>query len=476
LTPARAALRGFGWQPLGRRAPVLTGLDLAIEPGERLLLTGPSGSGKSTILRALAGVLGASVPGEVSGAVEVDARVGLLLQNPGDAVVAARIGRDVAFGPENAAMAREEIWRRVRESLAAIGMPYGLEHPTQALSGGELQRLALAGVLALEPGLLLLDEPTSMLDAANAEGVRRAVLAVVAQTGASLLVVEHHVAPWLAHVDRVVVLGADGHITADTSPQELACMDPAALAGDGVWMPGLPAPTPLDLPATLVGPRHAPLPLRAESLAVELRTRTLRGPVTTPALRGVDAELAGAAITAFTGPSGAGKSTLAAALAGLLVPVAGRVVAPEPAWHRWRPRDRAAQVGWVPQNAEHGFLTSRVCHEVVVTANRLGVEVDVGETLEAVGLSHLADANPYQLSGGEQRRLAIVAALAHRPPVLLLDEPTVGQDRDTWAAVVGWAMSAARAGAAVGVASHDPALAAASDHEVTLERGRVAIR
>ncbi|HZK60416.1 MAG TPA: ABC transporter ATP-binding protein, partial [Cryobacterium sp.] len=149
-------------------------------PGERILLAGPSGSGKSTLLRALAGVLTTTDSGDLGGVVTVDGQdphgggspVGLLVQDPADAMVAQRVGRDVAFGPENIGLPRERIWPRVRAALDAVGFPYGIDHPVDAVSGGEAQRLALAGVLALGPRLVLLDEPTSMLDLFSAATVR----------------------------------------------------------------------------------------------------------------------------------------------------------------------------------------------------------------------------------------------------------------------------------------------------------------
>ena len=170
------------WRPFGRREPVLSGICLRIEPGSHVLLAGPSGAGKSTLLRALAGVLTTTESGDFSGSVLVDgappagSSVGLMMQDPDDALVAGRAGRDVAFGPESFGMPRDEIWSRVRSALASVGFPYDEDRPTSALSGGETQRLALAGVLALTPGLVLLDEPTSMLDPSSAAMVRDCLL------------------------------------------------------------------------------------------------------------------------------------------------------------------------------------------------------------------------------------------------------------------------------------------------------------
>lgn len=447
LRAGEVRLTGLTWTPLGRRAPVIDGLDLTIEAGERVLLLGASGAGKSSVLHALAGALGSTIAGDLTGDVSVGGRLGLLTQDPTDAVVADRIGRDVAFGPENVGLGREQIWARVDDALAAVGLSYGRDHPTVALSGGEQQRLALAGVLALEPDVMLLDEPTSMLDAATAETVRDAVVDVVGER--TLLVVEHRFEPWLDHVDRVVVL-ADGGVSFDGPVRLFLSQDFPAL-----WMPGAPAPAPLDVPSELVVPTGEVVEPRAEGLAVELVTRLLRGTHRSHPLNGLDVAVRAGRRLALTGPSGAGKSTALAALAGFVPASAGRVV---PDLARRRSRDLAGLLGWVPQNPEHAFVTTRVDQEVVATADRRGLPVDGAAVLDVLGLGHVAAAHPFRLSGGEQRRLALAAALAHRPGLVMLDEPTVGQDRATWAAVAGWIAAAAREGAAVAVSTHDEAL------------------
>jgi energy-coupling factor transport system ATP-binding protein len=447
--PGRVRFAGFTWRPLGRRVPVVSDLDLEISPGERVLLLGASGAGKSSLLHALAGALGTTIAGEVSGVAEVEGRLGLLPQDPDDAVVADRIGRDVAFGPENLALPREQIWSRVAAALEAVRLPYGNDHLTTALSGGERQRLALAGVLALRPDLLLLDEPTSMLDADHAESVREAVLEVAG--GRTLVVVEHRFEAWLEHVDRIVVL-ADGGIGFDGPVAAFLSVSSSGPPMDGLWMPGLPPPEPIDVPGELVRPDSDAFAVRAEDVTVDLVTRTLRGTQRTRALDGLDLELGPGSRTAVVGPSGAGKSTALAVLGGLIKPLSGSVT---PALARRRSRELAHDVGWVPQDAELGFVTTEVAAEIGRTGEVVERPVDVAAVLEVLGLGRLGAAHPYRLSGGEQRRLAIAAALAHRPGLVLLDEPTVGQDRNTWAAVAGWIAAAARAGATVGVSTHD---------------------
>lgn len=444
------AFHDYSWTPLHARGPVLDRLDLVVEPGERVLLVGPSGSGKSTALHAIAGALGTTLVGDASGSVEVAGRIGMVTQDPSASIVADRIGRDVAFGPENLGLPRDEIWRRVDASLAAVGLDYGRDRFTSALSGGERHRLALAGALATRPDVLLLDEPTSMLDPDLAVEVRDAVLRVVGER--SLLVVEHRFEPWLDHVDRVVVLEA-GRIVLDGSVAEFL----GASVPDALWMPGRPAPMPAPVPEALVRPA-AEATVEARDLVVDRVTRTLRGTERTRAVDGLTLTLSPGTVTALVGPSGAGKSTALLALGALVKPESGSVTDPD-------------DLGWCPQDPEVGFVARTVRLELEATPAALGREVDTEAILELIGLAGRGDDHPYRLSGGEQRRLALAAALAHRPGLVLADEPTVGQDRGTWALVAGWLGAAARAGATVAVSTHDSELP--RDRDVVLKGGAV---
>ncbi len=485
---------------------MLSNLDLRVAPGERLLLAGPSGSGKSTLLRAVAGLLLTDAVGDLSGRVTIDGRppqevpgqVGLLLQDPSAAVVASRVGRDVAFGLENTRVPREEMPPRVRGALEAAHFPYDEQRATGSLSGGETQRLALAGALALSPRVLLLDEPTAMLDEEGSARVRRSVLDVAARNGTTLVVVEHRLGPWIEHMDRCVVLDRNGDIVADGPPATVLADQGESLAVQGIWVPGLPEPDPLDIDPVLVTPEE---PLPAGSRLVDARDLVVRyrsafrgprgGPLDAPALAGVSCSLTAGALTALTGPSGAGKSTLLSVLAGLQQPESGVADVHERLAGRkgrsvWRltSRELAGGFAWVPQLPEHGLVRHTVLEELMVTSRALGRPEAASRTrclalLDVLGLGHLATASGHHLSGGEQRRLVVAAALAHGPAGLFLDEPTVGQDRNTWAAVLGVCEAARAAGAAVAVATHDLDVAR---HAVTtggdsmhLEHGRLRV-
>ncbi|PRY23952.1 ABC transporter ATP-binding protein [Pseudosporangium ferrugineum] len=443
---AEVVLRNFGWRHAGRRSWAVRGVDLRIGHGERVLLLGPSGAGKSTLLAALAGLLPAD-SGESEGTVEIDGEgVGLLFQDPQTQLVMARSGDDVAFGPENTGVPAAQIWPRVSDALDRVGFPYPITRRTAALSGGEQQRLALAGVLALRPGLLLLDEPTANLDPAGGELIREAI----ARVGTTLILVEHRVEQALPLIDRVVVLAPGGGVAADGSPEVVFAGHGPSLAEQGVWVPGYPLP------------RHRAVATPAEALvrgeAVAVRDR----------LRPVSIEARAGEALAVVGPNGAGKSTLALVLGGLLAPTSGTVTAfadPRPP-HRWRAATLTGRIGSVFQSPEHQFVTSRVADELALGPRRLGrpaaeVRATVDELLARLRLTALAEANPYTLSGGEARRLSVATALATAPRLLVLDEPTFGQDRATWIDLVALLAGLRDEGHGIVAVTHDDAFVTA---------------
>ncbi|CAN5266473.1 ATP-binding cassette domain-containing protein [soil metagenome] len=474
--------QGWGWRHAGRARPTLEGIDLTIEPGQRVLLLGPSGSGKSTLLHGLAGLLGGSEDGSETGKLLVDGappphrrqRIGMVLQSPDAQVILPRVGDDVAFGMENFGIAREEIWPRVRQALAAVGLPLPLDHDTSALSGGQKQRLALAGVLAMRPGLILLDEPTANLDPAGVAEVRDAVAAVAEHSGATLVVIEHRTSTWLPVVDRVVVLDAGGGILADGPAQDTISHARDHLIRAGVWVPDSPRPfvrrdRGADQGAVLVAAG-----LHVGQPAGQTLPHTL------------DFAIHQGATTVITGPNGAGKSTLALTLGGLIPARRGSLqstaaLAPAPRRRepiRWRSRELLTRIGSVFQDPEHQFLTARVRGEIALGPSALKLSTaDVSDLtddlLSRLRLSHLADVNPYTLSGGEKRRLSVATVLAAKPRVMVLDEPTFGQDRNTWEELIRILADAADDGVAVVASTHDlDFVELLADHRIDLRACR----
>lgn len=471
--------RGWGWRHAGRRGWALRGLDLRIDDGERVLLLGPSGAGKSTLLQGIAGLLRAPEAGDAEGTLCVhghpvagpDRRTGIVFQDPASSLVMARVGDEVAFGLENRAVPATQIWPGVRAALDAVELRYPLSHAVEHLSGGEQQRLAIADVLAVTPRLWLLDEPTSNLDPPGAALVRDTLATLLDDGSTTVVIVEHRVDDLVEMVDRVVVLEPGGGVRHDGAPSDVFSRHATSLRDAGVWVPG-----------------RAPLrraPVRAPGTPVVAADGvTVRYPAAeVDALGDVDLEIAASQVTAVVGANGSGKSTLALCLASLLVPTSGTVRflagGPEIPYARWKPRQLVRHVGTVFQEPEHQFVAASVGAELAVGAERARMAPDavrrrVGELLERLHLAHLAPANPFTLSGGEKRRLSVATALVTDPRLLVLDEPTFGQDARTWEELVDLLAEARDADRAVVTVTHDEDLVEVlADRVVRLDAGRL---
>jgi energy-coupling factor transport system ATP-binding protein len=377
--------------------PVLDDVTLELAEGEHVALLGPSGSGKSTLLRAFAGLVPHFHGGRMAGRVvvagidtrearptELAGTVASVFQDPEDQVVMARVINEVAFGLENTGVASDEIWPRAEEALALVGVEHLADRLTAELSGGELQRVALATALALRPRLLLLDEPTSQLDPDGAE----AFFDLVERVDCAVLVSEQRPARPLAHVDRVLFMDA-GRIVLD-APREEALEWLAA--NRPLFLPHAP-----DVVARVRGVRYS----YGDRLAVDNASLEVR--------RGE--------IVALVGPNGAGKTTLARIAAGLLEPEVGEVM-----------HLRAA---YLTQDPGRHLVTEHVLDEVALGADEPRARV----ALDQLGLAAHASRHPRDLSAGERERVALAAVLATEPDFLVLDEPTRGVDPERKAAL-----------------------------------------
>lgn len=486
---AVVAATGFGWRHASRKKLALADLNFRINAGEKVMILGESGAGKSTLLSAIAGVLGGEDEGDFHGELTLaghDVRdtaavrglVGMVLQDPDSQVISSRVGDDVAFGCENLGLPRKEIWQRVHEALDMVGLSLPIDHPTSRLSGGQKQRLALAGIIAMGARVIVLDEPTANLDPQGVRDIVAAITDVARRTGATLIVVEHQIGIWEDVVDRGIVLSAEGTLLDDAPLTELLQRQGTNLATRGIWVPDrfLPRELKLQTPTN-----------RPESTTAALETAELLTGWTQPIGAPRSLSLPAGAGTIITGPNGAGKTTLALTMAGLLPPLGGQVYVKgyEGQPHTWTSADLARRIGFVFQDPEHQFLTATVLDEMLLAPrvfaadshrrwpwSRLpeasGVDKQRAlDLLERLGLAQLAAANPFTLSGGQKRRLSVATALIATPQILILDEPTFGQDRRTFIDLTELLRELCEGGTAVAAITHDENFAAVlGDHRI----------
>ncbi len=507
--PPALVAEGLCWTYRGARQPALLGLTFDLAAGRVLLVLGPSGSGKSTLARALAGIVPHALAGTWEGALRVGdddvpatpagrlgQRVGLVFQDPESQLVMPRVGDEVAFGLENRAWPRQAMLQRVPEALALAGLTGFERRLSRGLSGGEQQRLALAGVLAPLPGLLVFDEPTANLDPPGMVAFFERLRALAAGGEHTIVIIEHRLEAALPLADAVLLLDDAGRQLAFGAPAEVGPLQAGALERLGGWVPaawwdgqggraeegtGAVPPTPPGAPggpAAGAAERPGAEVARVEDVVVRYGSspedrRT--------ALDGVNLVARAGERVALVGPNGSGKSTLLAVLAGVQRPQLGRagIVGPggalvDPA--RLGSADLPDLIGLVFQDPELGFVARRVADEVGATlTGRIGAGPpgEVVATLGRFGLAGLEERDPFRLSQGQQRRLGLAALAVRRPRLLLLDEPTFGLDRRGTRQVVALLEEGRSAGQAQVLATHDPRMLPACDRVLALDGGHV---
>ncbi len=449
--------------------PALVAVDLAVEPGEVLLVVGPSGSGKSTLLRAVNGLVPHATGGRLDGTVVVAGRrthehrprdladvVGFVHQDPEAQFVVDEVEHDIAFALENLGLDAPAMRRRVEEVLDALGIAHLRHRSPATLSGGERQRAAVAGALAAAPAVLVLDEPTSELDPQGADDVLAALTRLNADLGTTILLAEHRLERAAPLADRAVRLD-HGHLFGPQSvPELLARYDgapPVTHLGHLLgWDPPpltvrdarrLVGSTPVpDAPSPPADPPAAGDALvRVDGLQVRLGGQAV--------LRAVALEVDRGEVIALLGRNGSGKTTLLRAVAGLQEADRGTITAD-------------ARIAYLPQDPNALLFAPTVRSELEHTLRLLGRPDDgtVSRWLDRLGLLDLADRHPRSLSAGQRQRVAIGAVAVGGAEVLLLDEPTRGIDPPSAAALERAVGEHAAEGGAVVLATHDVELAA----------------
>ncbi len=452
-----------------------------------LLVVGPSGSGKTTLARAVAGLLPSQFAGTWRGSLRIGdvevarddattealAGAGIVFQDPASQLVMERVGDDVAFGLENAAWPLSAMRERVPEALAGVGLGGFLDRRSTRLAGGEQQRVALAGVLAPRPGVLVLDEPTAQLDPEGAAAVFGILTGLRKRRAATMVLVEHRASLAWPLADLVLALDSEGRPIDLGAPPDVLARSGRRLEKAGIWLPESTA----SRGARSGRKAEAGSPvgrLKLGTLPVlEMRDVRFAYDAARAVLRDIDLTITPGDRVALVGPNGSGKTTLLRLALGLLRPVAGVVRLGQ----RDPTRAPAVQIGrlagHVVQDPELGFLGETVHEEVELGLEREQVRYarELCERLR-LPLQAFGDRSPYRLSGGEQRRLSLVTGLARRPLLLALDEPTFGQDRRGHEALVAALDELVGQGSAILAATHDDRFARdATDRRIELADG-----
>ncbi len=492
-------------------APALRGVGLGLPPGSFTLVVGASGGGKSTLLRTLNGLVPHFFGGVFQGRVRVlDAdpvaltprrmgrHVGLVFQDPEAQFVVSTVEDELAFGMENFGVPPSVMRGRIETALARLGIAHLRDRRVETLSGGEKQRVAIGAVLTLQPGVLVLDEPTSQLDPQGAADVLAAIDDLHREAGLTVVLAEHRVERVVERATHVLTVDS-GHAAVGAPPPPRA---PPPLAPPvtrlGAALGWTPVPLTVAEAARLMiddrrlkirdgGPQSSIISHQSSIISHQSSIITHQSPGPPllsldgvharygerTVLRGVDLAVRQGEVVALMGRNGAGKTTLLKTAMGLLAPTAGRVsLLGQPV----RPGDTAAvarRVGYVPQNPGALLFADTVRDEVLFT-RRIHRLPGLGGSLARLGLEGLADAYPRDLSVGQRQRVALAAVLAAEPALLLLDEPTRGLDTLQKADLAALLRRLAQSGTAVLLTTHDVELAAlVADRTVVLDEGRV---
>ncbi|GAB6947066.1 energy-coupling factor transporter ATPase [Vulcanisaeta sp. JCM 16161] len=450
----------------GSDKPVLRGLSLEIEEGEFVLLVGKTGSGKSTLLNVINGVIPNIISATVRGSINVaghDPRktpvhemamiVGTVYQIPESQIFSLIVDDDVAFGLENRAVEPEEMRKRVIESLKLVNLLHKMKHPTFLLSGGEKQRLVIAGVLAVKPRILILDEPTSMLDSIGAEQVFNLVKRLNDE-GLTIIMSEHRVERVIGMVDRIIGL-KDGTIYIDDEPHKAVAKDLTKL--------GVEEPQVTTL-YRMINKNADYYPISvdeflemsvADKLNVVERRREDDGEVavavsnvrftypgsTQEVLKGVNLVIHDGDVVSVIGPNGSGKSTLMYLLAGIYKPSSGRIQIFNYDSTKLVGRDRIRLIGYVFQDPDQMLFSSTVRGELEFTLKLAGVhgreaEDRIKRIVNYLGIGDLLNQSPHKLSVGQRRLVSVASVLVAEPRILILDEPTRGLDNEASTALM----------------------------------------
>jgi len=443
-TPTPLLIDNLSFRYRDRQGAAIHNISFEAKPGEVLLIAGASGCGKTTLVRCINGLIPRSYKGEMSGKVlvfgeevkdwklsQISQKIGTVLQDPERQILGTKVVNEVAFGLENLGMPRAEIYSRVDEALNFLKIPHLRNRETFNLSGGEKQKVALAGVLAMRPSIILLDEPLASLDPASAQDTLDAVR-LLADQGLSVLMVEHRVEDVLRIKPERVMFMSEGEIRylGDVAGlSKVVNYREVKLPAEDIVERAKHDPAPVEinvLPGvTSLQPESEAL-VRFENVAFGYESEV-------EILHGINLQINRGDVIAVLGPNGAGKTTFVKHAIGLLKPKSGKVFVGGRDTTEASVAEIASMLGYVFQSPSHMLFAPTVREELAFGPTNMKhtkeqIELEVKEALKIVNLSDKEQDPPLALSFGQQKRVSIAAILAMRSRILVMDEPTAGQD------------------------------------------------
>ena len=489
------SFQNFSFQYRAQKQPTLHDINLDIYPGERVLIAGPSGSGKSTLAGCINGLNPFANPGEATGTLTVDgvdamhssifalsAHVGTVLQDPDGQFIGLTVGEDIAFALENSCTPQDEMHAITRRAAELVGIEHHLDYAPHELSGGQKQRVSLAGVMVDQVRVLLFDEPLANLDPATGKQTMELIDAVQQKTDTTVLIIEHRLEDVLwRSVDRIILMG-EGRILADLRPDELLSTD--LLAKNGIREPlyltalryaGVDI-TPQKQPAhidtlllddadtaavqrwftaePLPAARPAPAPL------LEVRDVSFGYEKSMHTLQNVSFAIGKGEMISIVGRNGAGKSTLSKLICGFETQDSGQIFLNGQDLQDVNIRRRAKHIGYVMQNPNQMISQTMIFDEVAMGLQGLGlteqeVRTRVEDTLKICGLYPFRNWPISALSFGQKKRVTIASVLVQQPELILLDEPTAGQDFKHYTEIMEFLRGLNRSGVTVVMITHD---------------------
>ncbi|NQT48510.1 MAG: ABC transporter ATP-binding protein [Chloroflexi bacterium] len=506
-------IKNLSYKPMGADEDVLSDISLDFQKGDFALLLGPSGCGKSTLTRCLNGLIPHLDQGEMRGSVVVAGKstadheihefastIGMIFQNPDDQIISLRVVDEVAWGVENLGLPHEEIVQRVDQFMELLGISHLKERLTFAISGGQKQKVSIASNLAMLQDVLSLDDPTTDLDPVCKAEVVQTLAYLHRELGKTLIVIEHDLNDLIELANRIIFMEG-GRVIYDGPTDTVISDHYDKLLEQGMNMPqhieiahavlqqeSRPKAYPIlkeDAFAILqelveshpaLPPESTPSaePKGAPVLAVrDLEFSYAPG---RPVLRGLSFDIRVGEFVAIIGANGSGKSTLINNFVGLLLPDQGQVVVNGHDTKNTNISDLVEDIGYVFQNPEQQLFAHTVYDEASFSLRIRGVadeEVErlVAEALDIVELGHLRDRHPFSLSRGQRQKLAVATALVHKPEIILLDEPTTGQDRRSLSGLLNMLSALDQQGNTTIMVTHDMDIAAAYATRVIVMSG-----